>query len=72
MGLAICIQILWHMVTGYTNEYIDTASIPSSVGPEVAIIKHLTSVRLAAADFADLDLPRALDPAMCRGMYQSK
>ena len=45
----------WHTVTGYTSEYIDTASIPSSIGPEVAIIKHLTSVRLAAADLADLD-----------------
>ena len=41
------------------------------IGPcRKAIDKHPTSVRLAAADLADL--LRALDPAMCRGMYQSR
>ena len=34
------------------------------------LAKIHTSVRLAATDFADLF--SALDPAMCRGMYQSR
>ena len=36
----------------------------------IPLAEHPTSVRLAAADFADL--LSALDPAMCRGMYQSR
>ena len=71
------LQSTW-MSCYINNECVHTA-ISVSIIKELGLVhkkrvntigKHLTSVRLAAADLADLF--SALEPAMCRGMYQSR